>query len=242
MVFIQHDGRNFSAAISNLTDDDVLYIRQKKIAAQKAAFELSLQEANFHEKAVNLEKLGEEEFVGIEMRSTNRPITIIAVLDYSNHGIPLCNAVQADQGDSVTNLRGILVRKLPDSVVDFVNRANYLADVIEQDERAAARADAVAPHSDATVTKTDAAEHSVATRIGKGEWIQNGYAASTTKTTPQLTPERAQANQMMVEVNDEKKELEKMKASYYRNATIIAFPSNELYGDHQVWYCERLQN
>jgi hypothetical protein len=225
MVIVRRDGRDFPIAISNLVDADVFYIKQTENTVRQAALELALQQDNFYRK-----HLGDDEFWGVKMLSTNRPITIVVVWDTtSQHGIPLCDAVQADQGDSVTSLPGILVRNLPASVMDFVNRENNLAVKIEQDARAAERADAVAPHSDATVAGTVAIQN------------RNVIIAATVE-TPQVTPQRAQANLMTVNVNDEQRELEKMKANYYRNATIIAFPSSEFYGNRQVWYCEGLKN
>ena len=115
-VFIQHDGRNFFTGISNLVDADVIYINSKENAARQLAFELSLQQADFEKK-----HLGDDSIYGVKMLSTNRPITITALLATSYDGVPLCDAVQPDQSDSVTNLPGILVGYLPSTVADFLS-------------------------------------------------------------------------------------------------------------------------
>jgi hypothetical protein len=210
-VIIMRDGRNFSITIANLSDADNAYIKKKESEMKQMAFEIAMQQADFRKRRG-------EQYEHVVMISTNRTITITAIFnDGSNAGLPLCSVKGLD--------KSILIKDLPGNVFDFVNSENDLADKINRDAKVAAQLDAVAPQSDA----------SVATTIAVGN---ENVASATTVETPQVTPQRAQANLAAVNVAAEQRKLGEMQATL-SSGTVIAFPSAETFGGYQVWYCDQ---
>jgi hypothetical protein len=80
VLITQRDGRYFSVGISNLSDDDILYIKKRENDASQFAIELSLQQSDFEKR-----HLGDESYFGVKMCSTNRAIIITAILDAASY-------------------------------------------------------------------------------------------------------------------------------------------------------------
>jgi len=215
-VIVSKGNRNYSMKISDLATEDQTYVAELQNAQRQADFDLAWEERQFEAKHAGN--------IGVRMTGTNRPVEIISILDkISNHGIPLCVAHGISQR--------ILVRDLPVSLMDFVDRENKLLsdindlkDKISRDESSAEYADAIAPRTDASVAVQD---------------------ENITYVTPVVTDQRARANLMAVQVADEQRKLEKMQdslneleAGSHSSGTVIACPTTEFYGGYQVWYCD----
>jgi hypothetical protein len=147
------------------------------------------------------------------LRGTNRNVRIVQVV--GNYGFMKCVASVAGEQ------REIYVRNLPDSVGNYFAQVSRLkADIVafqatvDADAKAAERADALAPA---------------------------GVIEDTDRATAAMT-RRIQANQMALNVKNERETLAQMQASLAdltsQNAvktTIVAFPEGQNYGNLPIW-------
>jgi len=249
---VSFDGGIAKVPLQNLPE----FLRQRyhydpTNAAQYALAEKARAKAR---KLAQVREAAEQERLDAANRGNLCTIQVEQILD-NRFGYPKC-VVSGGGGADASVPSEVLLMNLPDSVKNFVNLYNQLqndiltfGDKIHNDAIAAAYADAVAPQSDATVAGTVAVRRQLpSVHINTG-WQDfhspnRNVTTASTVTSPQVTPQRAQANLMAVNVEAEASSLEQMKADLETmtenladKTQVKAYFTGKSYANFQIWEC-----